>query len=127
MKALNTHFTTAVKRQFSTAAVEPKVLFKEHTPSVFEFVLNSPKTLNAVDIEMCNMMADKLKQWHQAPESAPRVALMSGAGGKSFCAGGDIVKIYHAHQEGKPAKDLLEFFRQEYLLDYSLSQMKHVE
>jgi len=47
---------------------------------------------------------------------------MSGAGGKAFCAGGDIVQVYKANM------GLLEdnsvnktFFGDEYLLDYSLS------
>jgi 3-hydroxyisobutyryl-CoA hydrolase len=47
--------------------------------------------------------------------------LMSGAGGKSFCAGGDIVTLYHGKVAGEPNSELLKFFATEYLLDYSLS------
>jgi 3-hydroxyisobutyryl-CoA hydrolase len=53
--------------------------------------------------------------------------LMSGAGGKSFCAGGDIVAVYHGKKAGQPNAKLLEFFATEYLLDYSLSQLKQIE
>lgn len=92
-----------------------------------EFVLNKPKALNAVDTEMCQMMNDKLLQWHKQPEVAPRLMMMSGAGGKSFCAGGDIVSIYNMKQKGAPLSELLHFFGTEYILDYSLSQLKNVD
>ena len=50
------------RRPFSSNA-EPKVLFEEHTPSVLEFKLNAPKSLNSVDLEMVNNMIDELKTW----------------------------------------------------------------
>lgn len=90
-------------------------------------VLNKPRALNAVDTEMCQMMNDKLLEWHVKPETAPRVTLMSGAGGKAFCAGGDIVSIYHGRKKGVPTSELLNFFGTEYLLDYSLSQLVNVD
>lgn len=52
---------------------------------------------------------------------------MSGAGGKAFCAGGDIVSIYHAQKKGAPLSELLSFFGTEYVLDYSLSQLKNID
>jgi 3-hydroxyisobutyryl-CoA hydrolase len=52
---------------------------------------------------------------------------MSGAGEKSFCAGGDIVALYHGHKAGVPTHKLLEFFATEYKLDYTLSQMKSIK
>jgi len=53
-----------------------------------------PKTLNSLDLDMCNMMIPKVKEFHG--EGAPRAVLISGEGGKAFCAGGDIVSLYHA-------------------------------
>ena len=75
---------------------------------------------------MVHMMARKLKQWHQAPEQAPRVALISGTGEKAFCAGGDIVSIYNAHvgKAGFDKKIKADFFAEEYLVDYELTNMK---
>jgi enoyl-CoA hydratase/carnithine racemase len=46
---------------------------------------------------------------------------MSGNGGKAFCAGGDIVSLYHGKKKGMNPKELTTFFAEEYLLDYSLS------
>jgi len=66
-------------------------------------------------------MNQQLQNWHKNPSSAPRVALMSGNGGKAFCAGGDIVSLYHGKKKGMNPKELTTFFAEEYLLDYSLS------
>ena len=55
------HLSLQAYKPMSTTAVEPKVLFKDHTPSVFEFVLNAPKVLNSLDSEMCHLMLPKLK------------------------------------------------------------------
>ena len=41
-------------------------------------------------------MLKLVKTWHLAPEVAPRVVMMSGRGGKAFCAGGDVVSLYKA-------------------------------
>ena len=70
-------------------------------------------------------MIPDIQTWFQKPKEAPRVLVMTGEGGKAFCAGGDIVSLYKAHID--PTKDQSikrEFFHNEYLLDYSLSVMK---
>ena len=90
-----------------------------------EWKLNAPKALNSVDTEMVNLMIGELKRWDSKPEARPRALLMSGMGGKAFCAGGDIVTLYKAHKtEGADKTCLSEFFAREYLLDYTLSQMR---
>jgi hypothetical protein len=47
---------------FSSArfSADSKVLFHQHTPALAEFELNVPKTLNAVDLDMVNIMTAKL-------------------------------------------------------------------
>ena len=51
--------------------------------------------------------------------------MLKGAGGKAFCAGGDIKTLYEAKKTGDPQRMevLDEFFRKEFTLDYLLSQM----
>jgi enoyl-CoA hydratase len=61
-----------------------------------EFKLNVPKNLNSLDLEMVHLMIKQLKSWNLNPTSAPRVLLISGIGGKAFCAGGDIKLIYES-------------------------------
>lgn len=65
---------------------------------------------------MVNLICSQLKTWDQSSHN-PRVAFISGTGGKAFCAGGDIVSIYNAHV-GKPGFDnsiKAQFFHDEYL------------
>ena len=109
----------------STSNVEPKVLFHEHSPSVLEFKLNSPKSLNSVDVEMVDLMIEELTYWRHNPQREPRVLLISGTGGKAFCAGGDVVSVYKSAKGLIPDKTIPKnFFAREYLLDYTLSNMK---
>ena len=78
---------------------------------------------------MCDNVNRKLKNWHTGADAAPRVALLSGVGGKAFCAGGDIVSLYHA-KNNKPGYDagmLSKFFATEYLMDYSLTTMSPLQ
>jgi enoyl-CoA hydratase/carnithine racemase len=72
-----------------------KVLFEEHSPLVFEFKLNNNKTLNSLDNDMIQLLNLKLREW-KTSDRYPRVAFISGTGGKAFCAGGDIVSLYRA-------------------------------
>lgn len=109
-------------RAFSTAA-ESKVLLQNHNQRVFEFVLNFPKALNSLDIEMMQIICGQLKQWKLQPETAPKVVMMSGAGGKAFCAGGDIVSLYKSEKGENDPMVKKTFFANEYLCDYSLTQM----
>ena len=116
------------KRSFAmrtvTSPTSDKILFDHHDGGhVSEIRLNAPKALNAVDTNMCNAIIEELKRWERE-NAAPRVVMMSGEGGKAFCAGGDVVSLYKAHASQDPATDksiLKDFFAREYLLDFSLS------
>lgn len=73
---------------------------------------------------MCETMLAQLKHW-TAMSTSPRVMIISGTGGKAFCAGGNL-KIIHAAGGADNNADktiLREFFAREYLLDYSLYQL----
>lgn len=104
---------------------DAKVIYDQYSPDVFEFKLNHNKALNSVDLDMITLLNEKLFEWNKS-SSPPRVAMISGTGGKAFCAGGDIVSIYNASigKEGYPDSLKAEFFADEYLADYSLTQMK---
>ena len=54
---------------------------------------------------MVDIIGLQLKEWNSSPdENAPRVVIMSGTGGKSFCAGGDVASLYNSHI-GKEGSD----------------------
>ncbi len=48
---------------------------------------------------------------------------LQGAGGKSFCSGGDVKAIF---SNDSTLEDRLNFFRHELTLDYKMSQLKTV-
>lgn len=78
--------------------------------------LNTPKSLNALSVEMCQLLAKQLEQW-QADAKVVAIVL-KGAGEKAFCAGGDIRKLYDSMSETAPLPNpyATEFFSNEYCL-----------
>lgn len=90
--------------------------------------LNAPKSLNALSLPMIDTLLAQLKVW--LSDSKVVIIVIRGAGDKAFCAGGDVVSIYHDLKEKhqKNAKNTLsddgvanclgiEFFNNEYELD----------
>lgn len=75
--------------------------------------LNRPKVLNALTLEMCCTMEEKLAEWEQSDEI--KAVVIRGEGDRSFCAGGDIRYVY---QQGKSGiKKSRKFFWHEYRLN----------
>lgn len=79
--------------------------------------INSPRSLNALSLEMIRLLKPKLDQWAQDPQIA--AVWLEGTGEKALCAGGDVLALYRAMTEGKPA-DGDTFFSEEYRLDYTI-------
>jgi enoyl-CoA hydratase len=80
--------------------------------------LNRPQALNAITLDMALAMTALLRQW----ESDPNVGavLLDGAGGRAFCAGGDIRALYDAAKTGDslPAR----FWATEYKLNVLIAR-----
>lgn len=76
--------------------------------------LNRPQALNALTHEMCRSMQERLAAW--AVDDAVKLVVVDGAGGRAFCAGGDVRALYRAWQTGRIA-DQLAFYRDEYRLN----------
>ena len=72
--------------------------------------LNRPAALNALTLDMCLAMDEKLRQW--AVDDSVRVVLIRQTGDRAFCAGGDIRKMA---AEGPPYQ--LRFWFAEYRLN----------
>jgi enoyl-CoA hydratase len=54
--------------------------------------LNRPKAINSLTHNMVTIIADALNRW--ADDDAVRTVILSGAGERGLCAGGDVVAIY---------------------------------
>lgn len=82
--------------------------------------LNRPKALNSLNQEMINIMQSTLNSW--IPENKVKLVIQEGAGGKAFCAGGDVRAITEEGLKGntQAGKD---FFGSEYKLDYGLATL----
>jgi enoyl-CoA hydratase len=76
--------------------------------------LNRPQALNALNLNMIRRIRIALDMW----EDDPRVAcvMIEGAGGKAFCAGGDIRAMRENVLSGR-FEQALTFWREEYQLN----------
>ena len=68
--------------------------------------LNVPGTLNSLSLEMIDLLRPKLAGWAARADDVGAV-LFKGAGGRAFCAGGDIQALYHAIRENHAAGEVV--------------------
>ena len=82
--------------------------------------LNRPKALNALNLDMIRKIAPALRQW-EADDKV--LVLVKGAGGRAFCAGGDVRTIVESRNaaDSSLSKD---FFMEEYQLNYLISTLE---
>ncbi|MGW6879562.1 enoyl-CoA hydratase/isomerase family protein [Streptomyces goshikiensis] len=76
-------------------------------------VLNRPKALNALSHAMVLRIEEALTAWREDP--AVETVVISGAGERGLCAGGDIRAIYEDARTGGSAS--ADFWRDEYRLN----------
>lgn len=80
--------------------------------------LNRPKAINSLNQNMVNMLSTVLSGWEH--DDAVRAVVLSGAGDRGLCAGGDVVAIYHsARADGVAAR---RFWYDEYLLNAQIGR-----
>eukprot|EP00922_Rhytidocystis_sp_ex-Travisia-forbesii_P036218 GHVS01053730.1.p1 GENE.GHVS01053730.1~~GHVS01053730.1.p1 ORF type:complete len:439 (+),score=92.90 GHVS01053730.1:216-1532(+) len=84
------------------------------TTGLVEVQLNRPKALNALSMDMVICMAEYLKQLKT--DSRCSTLLITGAGEKAFCAGGDVRSL--ASADGPTVQ---RYFSREYLVDFRSS------
>ena len=76
--------------------------------------LNRPQALNALTLTMVREMRRALDAW--ASDPAVTRVIVTGAGERAFCAGGDIRKLYDVGRAGR-LDEALAFWREEYELN----------
>jgi enoyl-CoA hydratase len=76
--------------------------------------LSRPQALNALTMPMVREMRAALDSW--AGDPAVTRVVVTGAGEKAFCAGGDIRRLYELGREGR-LDEALTFWREEYELN----------
>jgi len=85
--------------------------------------LNNEATLNALSLEMIDILHPALAGWRD--DERVVAVVLTGAGNRAFSAGGDIQALYRAmvtnHEMGERVDEYpYEFFEREYRLDYLL-------
>jgi enoyl-CoA hydratase len=95
---------------------EPEVLV-ERRGAAGVITLNRPKQLNALNHTMVKVIRPILETWKLDP-AVTRV-IIKGAGGKAFCAGGDIRALYDLGKAGR-ADECKPFWKDEYTLNHAL-------
>lgn len=86
--------------------------------SVGLITLNRPKAINSLNQPMVDALRAILADW--AGDDAVGAVVLSGAGERGLCAGGDVVSIYHsARKDGVEAR---RFWRDEYLLNAQIAE-----
>ena len=82
--------------------------------------LNRPAALNALTLGMVHAYARQLDDWER--DATLGAIVLRGAGGRAFCAGGDVLAIYEAGRSGD--RLTRDFFREEYTLNYRIGRLK---
>lgn len=92
---------------------EPEVLL-ERRGTAGLITLNRPKALNALTLTMVREMREALDAW--AADPAVTRVVVTGAGERAFCAGGDIRVLHDLGKAGRH-DEALAFWREEYELN----------
>uniref|UniRef100_A0A3Q2PAI1 3-hydroxyisobutyryl-CoA hydrolase n=1 Tax=Fundulus heteroclitus TaxID=8078 RepID=A0A3Q2PAI1_FUNHE len=108
----------SVSHQMSSH-VEPEVLL-EKAGRAAVITMNRPKVLNALNLSMIRQIYPQLKKWETDPETD--LVIIRAAGGKAFCAGGDIRAVTEAGKVGDSLAQ--DFFREEYILNNTIGSYR---
>jgi enoyl-CoA hydratase len=85
------------------------------TGGLATLTINRPQALNALTLDNYRRFAPALAAWAEDP--SVHAVLVRGAGGRAFCAGGDVRAVYEAGRGISGDPDLTAvFFREEYQL-----------
>ena len=97
---------------------EAPVLVNRH-PGLLAMVLNRPRVLNTLNLEMVRLLRSALDE--ALAVDAVKLVLLTGAGDRGFCAGGDLKELTRAVRDGR-VDQADRFFREEYALDLLIHQ-----
>jgi len=81
--------------------------------------LNRPKAINALNQAMVLRMSAALDEWSR--DDSVQTIVLTGAGDRGLCAGGDIRAVREAVISGRP-RDAAGFWRDEYVLNHAISR-----
>jgi len=80
--------------------------------------LNRPKALNALNLNMVRLIQPQMDEWKA---EGAKLIVIKGAGGKAFCAGGDIRSVTDSVAAGGALHE--DFFKEEYILNHAIASL----
>ncbi|KAG1653896.1 hypothetical protein FOA52_013779 [Chlamydomonas sp. UWO 241] len=89
---------------------------------VATLVLNRPRALNALNTDMVTRIAGLLEGWAQQTAQHVGCVIVKGAGGKAFCAGGDVKWVVGAAMAGDPTLGV-DYFEREYSMNAAIARL----
>jgi 3-hydroxyisobutyryl-CoA hydrolase len=81
--------------------------------------LNRPKKLNSLNGSMARKIIPRLREWEKSQMA--NVIVMSGAGTKAFCAGGDVAELAKQNNTIEGQRASSNYFGLEYQLDHLIA------
>lgn len=81
-------------------------------------LMNRPRALNALDLGMIRDFAAAIAAWRDDPEVA--LVVLEGAGGRAFCAGGDVRQVRQDAIDNNAA-GVRAFFAEEYAVNAGIA------
>lgn len=82
--------------------------------------LNRPKKLNSLNGSMARKILPRLREWEKS--HLANMVIISGAGPKAFCAGGDVAELATQNKQGPEGqKKSSDYFALEYKLDHLIA------
>ncbi|KAL4920490.1 ClpP/crotonase-like domain-containing protein [Aspergillus aurantiobrunneus] len=82
--------------------------------------LNRPKKLNSLNGSMVRKIIPRLKEWEKS--QLANIVMVSGAGSKALCAGGDVAALALQNESGPEGQQAsADFFGLEYKLDHLIA------
>ncbi|PWA26264.1 hypothetical protein CCH79_00013778 [Gambusia affinis] len=108
-----------IQAHLMSGYVEPEVLL-EKVGRAAVITMNRPKVLNALNLSMIRRIHPQLQKWESDPETD--MVIIKAAGGKAFCAGGDIRAVTEAGKVGDSLAQ--DFFREEYMLNNAIGSYR---
>lgn len=81
--------------------------------------LNRPKKLNSLNGSMARKILPRLREWEKSQMA--NVIMITGAGPKAFCAGGDVAELAKNNATTEGQQKSTDYFSLEYQLDHLIS------
>lgn len=92
----------------------PPVVRVVRTRAALHLILNRPEAINSLTLEMLQIIASEIEK--AGSDDAVKIVILSGAGAKGFCAGGDIKMMAQA-VTGNDIGPVMRFLKVENDLD----------